>query len=91
VFDPAFLEPVGRRAIVARMLANLETTATMRTDRSTLSWVLGLRAAFPDAADADRRKFASVLAATGRLLEAAEVYDVIGDSDSASKMRAKLN
>jgi regulator of sirC expression with transglutaminase-like and TPR domain len=91
VFDPAFLEPVGRRAIVARMLANLETAATMRSDRFTLSWVLGLRAAMPDAAEADRRKFASVLAATGRFLEAAEVFDVLGDAQAATRLRAKLN
>jgi regulator of sirC expression with transglutaminase-like and TPR domain len=91
VFDPSFLEPVGRRAIVARMLANLETTATMRTDRFTLAWVLGLRAALPDAPETDRRKFASVLAATGRFLEAAEVFDVLGDADAAARLRAKLN
>jgi regulator of sirC expression with transglutaminase-like and TPR domain len=91
VFDPAFLEPVGRRAIIARMLANLETAATMRSDRFTLSWVLGLRAALPDAAEADRRKFASVLAATGRFVEAAEVFDVLGDEASAARLRAKLN
>lgn len=91
VFDPAFLEPVGRRSIVVRMLANLETAATMRSDRSTLAWVLRLRSVLPEAAEADHRKLGAVLAATGRYVEAAEVFDGLGDSDSAARLRAKLN
>ena len=91
VFDPSFLAPVGRRAIVARMLANLETAATMRNDTSTLAWVLRLRTSLPDAAEADRRKLASVLAATGRFVEAADVFDALGDPGAAARLRAKLN
>lgn len=48
-FDEAFLEPVGKVAIVDRMLANLEGIATRAGDLGTLRWVLRLRAALPDA------------------------------------------
>jgi regulator of sirC expression with transglutaminase-like and TPR domain len=44
VFDPSFLEPVGRLAIVSRMLANLEGVARSRVDRAMLRWVRMLRA-----------------------------------------------
>lgn len=44
VFDPAFLEPVGRLAIVSRMLANLEGLARSRRDAAMLRWVRRLRA-----------------------------------------------
>lgn len=44
VFDPSFLEPVGRLAIVSRMLANLEGVARQRADVGMLRWVRGLRA-----------------------------------------------
>ena len=48
-FDPAFLEPVGRLAIVDRMLANLEGLAGRRGDPFMLAWVLRLRAGMPQA------------------------------------------
>jgi len=44
VFDPAFLEPVGRLAIVSRMLANLEGVARQRSDLDMFRWVRALRA-----------------------------------------------
>ena len=48
-FDPAFLEPVGRRVIVTRMLANLEGIAGRRGDTAMLEWVWQLQAALPTA------------------------------------------
>lgn len=48
-FDPAFLEPVGRLAIVDRQLANLDLIAGRRADPFMLTWVLRLRAALPGA------------------------------------------
>ena len=60
-FDPAFLEPVGRRAIVDRMLANLEGIAGSTGDRTMLGWVLSLRAAMPDAPEDVRRRLAAAL------------------------------
>jgi regulator of sirC expression with transglutaminase-like and TPR domain len=56
VFDPAFLEPVGRRAIIERVLANLEGIAAGRGERNMLTWVLRLRAAMPDAGEDVRRR-----------------------------------
>jgi regulator of sirC expression with transglutaminase-like and TPR domain len=44
VFDPKFLEPVGRLAIVSRMLANLEGLSRSRHDAGMLRWVRSLRA-----------------------------------------------
>jgi regulator of sirC expression with transglutaminase-like and TPR domain len=60
-FDPAFLEPVGRRAIVDRMLANLEGIAGTIGDRTMLGGVLRLRASMPDAAEAVRRRLSAAL------------------------------
>ena len=60
-FDPAFLEPVGRRAIVDRMLANLEGIAGTTGDRTMLGWVLRLRASMPVAAEAVRRRLSAAL------------------------------
>jgi regulator of sirC expression with transglutaminase-like and TPR domain len=51
VFDDAFLEPVGRFAVVDRLLANLEGHAVRRGDLAMSVWVLRLRASMPDAAD----------------------------------------
>ena len=47
VFDDAFLQPVGKRAIVVRMLANLENVARMRGDLSLLQRVFALQATLP--------------------------------------------
>ena len=61
-FDQAFLEPVGKLAIVDRMLANLDGVAARRGDLAMLAWVLRLRVALPDAADDVRRRYAAVTA-----------------------------
>jgi regulator of sirC expression with transglutaminase-like and TPR domain len=60
-FDQSFLEPVGRRAIVDRMLANLEGVAGTTGDRSMVGWVLRLRASMPDAAEDVRRRLSAAL------------------------------
>jgi hypothetical protein len=97
VFDPAFLEPVGRRSIVARVLANLETVAVLRADRGLLLWVLELRTTLPTAGTAEAQRFATALAAAGRYAEAADVLDelaaagVEGAEASAARLRARLN
>jgi len=56
VFDDAFLEPVGRSAIVDRMLANLEGIATRTRQPFMLEWVLRLRALLPSADEATLRR-----------------------------------
>jgi regulator of sirC expression with transglutaminase-like and TPR domain len=59
IFDESFLQPVGRVAIVARMLANLEGIAARWGDRSMLVWVLRLRAGLPGSGREDRLRLAS--------------------------------
>jgi regulator of sirC expression with transglutaminase-like and TPR domain len=101
-FDDAFLAPVGRRAIVDRQLANLETIANARGETFTLLWVLRLRATMPDADDGVRRRLAATLGAAGRPDEAAALFDRVaagaGDgaaardaAQAARAMRARLN
>lgn len=101
-FDHTFLEPVGRRAIVDRMLANLELVADHLGDRRMLGWVLGLRSVLPGVGPDVTQRFAAVLAAGGRLDEAAEVLDQLAGSSpdqvladavaaEARRLRARLN
>jgi regulator of sirC expression with transglutaminase-like and TPR domain len=97
VFDPAFLEPVGRRSIVGRVLANLEAVAVLRGDRQLLLWVLRLRTTLPSAGPAEIQRLAKALAAAGRYGEAAAELDglaeagVEGAAASAARFRARLN
>ena len=102
VFDPSFLEPVGARAILGRVLANLRTIYVGAGDSDALAWVLRLRVALPDVARTERRSLASVLATKGRFLEGAEQLELlateVADEASAAqaragaaRLRAKLN
>jgi regulator of sirC expression with transglutaminase-like and TPR domain len=100
VFDDTFLEPVGKRAILTRMLANLETVATVREDGDLLRHVLELRVVLPDAGVVEHRKLATALAAVGQYDAAADALDALADRDidgavaaraAADQLRAKLN
>jgi regulator of sirC expression with transglutaminase-like and TPR domain len=100
VFDDSFLEPVGKRAIIARMLANLETVATLRSDGEQLQRVLSLRTALPDAGLTEHRRLAASLASSGRWVEAAELLEAFADRSpeearpaiaAAERLRARLN
>lgn len=100
-FDTRFLEPVSRRAIVARILANLDAIATARSDRPMLEWVTRLRASMPGAGEEHQRRLASVLAASYRFDEAADILerlattgpggDAADDLTAARRLRARLN
>jgi len=46
--SPAMLEPTGPRAVLARMLTNLDRSYLRRGDRAALGWVTRLRMAIPD-------------------------------------------
>jgi regulator of sirC expression with transglutaminase-like and TPR domain len=100
MFDETFLEPVGKRAILTRMLANLETVATMRSDSDLLRDVLSLRVVLPEAGLLEHRKYAASLGVAGRYVEAAEVLERYADADrdgavaaraQADQLRARLN
>ena len=78
--DPATLAPVGSRAILARMLANLGAIARQKRDRDLEGWVLRLRSAVPSLAPAERRDLATALATAGRFDEAAAVFEALADS-----------
>jgi regulator of sirC expression with transglutaminase-like and TPR domain len=99
-FDPSFLDPIGPRAILSRMLANLKAVYVHKADRAALTWVLGLRAEIPGVEPGERARLASVLAARGDFGGAADALDrladeVPGERDrhraSAQRMRARLN
>jgi regulator of sirC expression with transglutaminase-like and TPR domain len=100
-FDPAFLEPVPKRTMVARMLANLDAIATARSDRRMLEWVVRLRASMPGASVEQHRRLASVLASSCRFGEAADVLERLAprepeeaaaeDAAAARRLRARLN
>ena len=70
-WSDAYLEPVGPRAILARMLANLKSTFARSGDLASLEWVLSLRLAIPGVPVTERRDRARVQGANGRFLEAA--------------------
>lgn len=99
-FDESFLDPVGPKAILARMLNNLKLAYGRRHDSVALTWVLRLRLAFPDAPLDDRLELSRALRSTGRYGEAADELDELAEllpdeSDElrvqAAGLRARLN
>lgn len=102
-FDPSWLQPVGSFAVIARVLANLKSIFLAREDRESLCWCLELRSAVPGVGVGERRELASVLAATGRIREAAAIHEALAeqaaaigespddDERSATRLRARLN
>jgi regulator of sirC expression with transglutaminase-like and TPR domain len=97
--EERFLEPVGNRAILARMLTNLRRSFAGVGDRTGALWAQCLRVLVPGATAGDRRELAALLAANGRFDAAAEELDAIADDGwgserdraAARAMRAKLN
>jgi regulator of sirC expression with transglutaminase-like and TPR domain len=98
-FEPRFLDPVGTRAVVSRMLTNLQRSFVGVGDRAGALWAQCLRVLVPGATVQDRRQLAAMLAANGRFDAAALELDAIaedgagGERDriAARAMRAKLN
>jgi regulator of sirC expression with transglutaminase-like and TPR domain len=104
-FSDELLAPVGARAIVARLLANLKGIYLSRRDRRNLAWVLKLRSEIPGVSLDERRELASALAADGRFVAAAVELEQLGllaeeaghaelADDSrrgATRLRARLN
>ncbi len=74
-FVDSYLDPVGPRAILGRMLANLRAIYAARGDVDSLAWVFALRLAIPGTPAIERRELARVLGSTGQFAEAAEVLE----------------
>jgi regulator of sirC expression with transglutaminase-like and TPR domain len=99
-FDDSFLDPIGSRAIVARILGNLKAAYLQRSDRDALSWLLRLRAEVPGVPPQERAELASVLAARGDFRAAAveleRLAELLPDERerhlaAALRLRARLN
>ena len=99
-FRPQFLMPVGPRAIVERMLANLQHTLLQRDPRSVV-WVTRLRLRIPGITLSQRGDLAGLLGRLGQFAEAAREFDVLARSlpgeggekaaAAAAQFRARAN
>jgi regulator of sirC expression with transglutaminase-like and TPR domain len=72
---PAMLAPTGSRAVVNRMLANLDRSFRDRQDHRSLTWVTRLRLSVPGIGLGNRADLAAQLADLGYPGEAADAYD----------------
>jgi regulator of sirC expression with transglutaminase-like and TPR domain len=79
-FLGAYLEPVGPRAILGRLLQNLKGAYTRQGDTAALRWVFDLRLAIPGTPALERRDGARLQAAGGRFDVAAEQLESLADS-----------
>ena len=94
--DAGMLAPVGPRAIVARMLANLHNSFVRRADRPGLAWVTRLRAGIPGLPMGNRMELATGLAGFGLYDEAADLLETLAsdpalDTEAAGKLRTRAN
>jgi regulator of sirC expression with transglutaminase-like and TPR domain len=89
-FLPRYLDPVGPRAILSRMLANLQASF-LHQDVRAAAWVLRLRLAIPGLEKEERLGLARALASVGRFDVAATELDELGLTDEARSLRARGN
>jgi regulator of sirC expression with transglutaminase-like and TPR domain len=96
-FQLSFLAPTPPRAIVARMLANLER-GELATDPVKRAWMCELHLAIPGIAFPEQLELADHLAATGDIMRAATAFDALADraeaegmpDDAAAKLRTRV-
>jgi regulator of sirC expression with transglutaminase-like and TPR domain len=87
-FDARFLEPVGPRAILARVLANLLHSFVDREPGSAV-WAARLRLRIPGLSPEERRDIAALLGSLGHFAEAAtELESLVGSLDAGGGERA---
>ncbi|MFN7150487.1 MAG: transglutaminase family protein, partial [Microthrixaceae bacterium] len=100
VFEPTYLDATSATMIVIRVLNNLRGAHLRRGDRGGVARALRLQAALPGGSVPAQRELAGVLAADGRFLEAADVYESLAIDDEAAaeehqlaalRLRARLN
>lgn len=90
-WDPRYLEPVGPRAILLRMLNNLERAYGGRRDANGV-WVARLRLRFGELPLAERRRTANLLGALGAFAEGAAALDAVEgalEGDAAAEVAAE--
>ena len=78
-WSAGLLAPVGPRAVLARVLANLRAVFAGSRDLHGLEWVLRLRVAIPGVPVQERVERASVLAGLGRYDDAALELDRLAE------------
>jgi regulator of sirC expression with transglutaminase-like and TPR domain len=77
-FSPAYLAPTGTRAILLRVLNNLQQSYLERNAPDAV-WVARLRLRFDELSVAERRRTAAVLGSLGRFREAAAALEELAD------------
>jgi regulator of sirC expression with transglutaminase-like and TPR domain len=87
---PEMLAPAGPRAILARMLANLDRSFERRADYRSLLWVSRLRLAIPDLPSGDRVHLSARLGTLGRFDDAADVLEGLAAAQTTPEVAARL-
>jgi regulator of sirC expression with transglutaminase-like and TPR domain len=77
-FSPRYLAPTGTRAILLRVLNNLQQSYLQR-NAGDAAWVARLRLRFEELSVAERRRTAAVLGSLGRFREAAAALEALAD------------
>lgn len=94
-FRADYLAPVGPRAILDRMLSNLQQ-AFLAREPAAAAWPTRLRLTFPGLEPARRSEFGALLGSLGQFSEAASVFDALarelagGAADEAARAAARL-
>ena len=87
-FSPQYLVPVGPRAILARVLANLVQGSVGRASATSV-WATRLRLRIPGLSMVERRADAALLGRLGRFAEAANALDALaGDLEGEPALHA---
>jgi regulator of sirC expression with transglutaminase-like and TPR domain len=93
--DPSYLAPVGPRAIVTRMLANLRQVYLQAGDARSLEWVVALRTAVPGVDPAELGQLARLRVNLGMFAEAADALErlaavsALTDAAQAQRLEAR--
>jgi len=100
-FTPSFLDVVGSRSILWRMLNNLRQGFASRGDLANLRWTVELQLEFPDIPVAERRHLAALLGMSGNAARAARELESLAealapdDAESARRqahvLRSRMN
>jgi regulator of sirC expression with transglutaminase-like and TPR domain len=99
-FRASYLAPVGARAILGRILANLRGAYLRANDYEAAEWVMRLRLIIPGVAATERADLARLLVRGGRFREAAAELEAQAEAEpseatallsQARQLRGRLN